>query len=187
MFSTVHRWCTCNTAQFKSNAIFSHLHNPYDPALAVAISSLNKVEFAMLAACLSVCLACSWWGRDSSWGLDGQQAMCGTMEGYGGINLQGWTGVCLCQHDTSHDMTDCPSTNVLGLMRRPLPKSGIQQGCELKPCHYMYRGIHIRCTAGGHNGMCRPAMAQLTCILALDWHYDCTQVPSLASASLRCG
>lgn len=83
------------TQQFKSNAIFSHLHNPYDPALAVGISSLNKVEFAMLAACLPVCLACSWWGRDSSWGLDGQQAMCGTMEGYGGINLQGWTGVCL--------------------------------------------------------------------------------------------
>ncbi|EFJ47081.1 hypothetical protein VOLCADRAFT_105296 [Volvox carteri f. nagariensis] len=33
------------------------------------------------------------WGRDSSWGFDGQQAYCVTMGGYAGIQFNGWSGV----------------------------------------------------------------------------------------------
>ncbi|GLI71000.1 hypothetical protein VaNZ11_016116 [Volvox africanus] len=33
------------------------------------------------------------WGRDASWGFDGQQAYCVTLGGYGGIQLNAWSGV----------------------------------------------------------------------------------------------
>jgi hypothetical protein len=33
------------------------------------------------------------WARDSSWSFDGQQAYCVTLSGYGGIQLDGWSGV----------------------------------------------------------------------------------------------
>ncbi|KXZ41810.1 hypothetical protein GPECTOR_276g724 [Gonium pectorale] len=33
------------------------------------------------------------WGRDASWGFDGQQAYCVTLSGYGGAKFNAWSGV----------------------------------------------------------------------------------------------